>query len=51
MSSRNLQWFDGYMGQKVVCFDDFRKDFCTFHELLRLLDRYPMDVPVKRWIC
>jgi len=28
-------------------FDDFRGDFCTFHYLLRVLDRYPMRVEVK----
>lgn len=40
-------WFDGYRGQRRVVFDDFRKDWCTFHYLLQLLDRYPIDVPVK----
>lgn len=47
ISSRNLKWWDGYFGQETVLFDDFRKDFCTFHELLRILDRYPFRVEFK----
>lgn len=47
MSSRSLRWWDGYDGQTKVIFDDFRADFCTFHELLRILDRYPFRVEVK----
>lgn len=45
--STSLQWFDGYNGQPVVLIDDFRGSYCTFHQLLRYLDRYPLDVPVK----
>lgn len=40
-------WFDGYKGQKRVIFDDFRPWWCEFSWLLRLLDRYPIQVPVK----
>lgn len=47
MSLKNLKWWDGYENQEAVVFDDFRKDFCTFHELLRILDRYPYRVEVK----
>jgi len=47
VSGKNLQWWDGYENQEVVLIDDFRKDFCTFHELLRILDRYPYQVAVK----
>nr|WAE42335.1 MAG: replication associated protein [Cressdnaviricota sp.] len=47
ISGKNLKWFDGYNGQRDVIIDDFRKDFCTFHELLRLLDIYPMRVEIK----
>jgi len=41
-------WFDGYDGQPIVLFDDF-DGTCkiTFRMLLRLLDRYPIDVPFK----
>lgn len=47
VSGRNLKWWDGYENQPAVLFDDFRADFCTYHELLRILDRYPYDVEVK----
>lgn len=42
------KWFDGYLGQKNVLFDDFRpcKEL-PFSTLLRLLDRYPMTVEGK----
>lgn len=44
----SLTWFDGYEGQDAVLFDDFvgcprgQIDF-----LLKMLDRYPMNVPIK----
>lgn len=41
------RWFDGYTGQKNVIFDDFDGSQVAFRQLLRLLDRYPMDVPIK----
>lgn len=47
ISGKNLRWWQGYDGHKDVIIDDFRKDFCTFHELLRILDRYPYTVEVK----
>jgi len=47
LSMKDLKWWDGYYGQKYVIFDDFRGDFCTFHELLRIIDRYPYRVGVK----
>lgn len=40
-------WWDGYTGQKVVVLDDFRPWWCPFSFLLRLLDRYPIQVQVK----
>lgn len=39
-------WFDGYCGQKVALFDDFYGDI-EFGLLLRLLDRYRVNVPIK----
>jgi len=47
ISARNLKWWEGYDAHKTVIIDDFRKDFCTFHELLRILDRYPYRLEVK----
>jgi len=47
ISGRNLQWWCGYDAHKHVIIDDFRGDFCTFHELLRILDRYPYTVQNK----
>ena len=41
------RWYEGYDGHKAVIIDDMRKDFCKFHELLRILDRYPLRIEVK----
>jgi len=41
------KWFDGYHGQKIVVFDDYRGDWWTFGYFLRILDRYPIDVEIK----
>ena len=43
----STKWWDGYEGQATVIIDDHRRDLCTFAELLRLLDRYPMSVEYK----
>lgn len=40
-------WFDGYDGQSAVIFDDFGGSEFKLTYLLKLLDRYPMRVPVK----
>lgn len=47
--SKGLQWFDGYIGQEIAVFDDFRFNGNTgdFARLLRITDRYRLDVPVK----
>jgi len=42
----DLQWFDGYNGQSTAIIDDFRGE-CGFSFLLRVLDRYPLRVPIK----
>lgn len=47
IANGSLQWFDGYDGQEDVIFDDFRTSDVDFHMLLRLLDRYPINVPIK----
>jgi hypothetical protein len=40
-------WFDGYQGEGDVIFDDFGGSEFKLTYLLKLLDRYPMRVPVK----
>lgn len=40
-------WFDGYDGQEAVLFDDFTGSCFKIQYLLKLIDRYPMDVPIK----
>jgi len=40
-------WFDGYHGQEVALFDDFRAKWFSFSLLLNLTDRYPLNVGVK----
>lgn len=41
------KWWDGYVDQREVILDDYRPSMCPFHELLRLLDRYPMKIEFK----
>lgn len=45
------KWWDGYRGESAVIIDDYRRDLCTFAELLRLLDRYPYRVEYKGGTC
>lgn len=40
-------WFDGYDGQPIALFDDFSGSEFKISYLLKVLDRYPMQVPVK----
>lgn len=47
MSHDSLKWFDGYSSQKAVIIDDFRTNMISFNFLLRILDRYPVRVPIK----
>lgn len=42
----DYKWFDNYDGQPIVIFDDYRGEY-PLQMLLKLLDRYPMQVPVK----
>jgi len=41
------KWWDGYYGQDCVIIDDYRRDFSTFSSLLRLFDRYPLQLERK----
>lgn len=40
-------WFDGYDGHEIVLFDDFGGAEFKLSYLLKLLDRYRMQVPIK----
>lgn len=40
-------WFDGYDRQSAVLFDEFSGSYFALPYLLKLLDRYPMQVPIK----
>lgn len=41
------KWFDGYIGQSTVVFDEFKGNWFCLSTFLRLLDRYPMTVETK----
>ncbi len=47
--NNGTMWWDGYDGHKVVLMDDFAgaASHLTLGVLLRLLDRYPVMVPIK----
>lgn len=40
-------WFDGFEGQKIALFDDFTGGEFKLSYLLKVLDRYPLKVPIK----
>lgn len=40
------EWWDGYNGQSAVVIDDFY-GWIKYDELLKILDRYPYQVPIK----
>lgn len=41
------KWWEGYDAHSRVHIEDMRKDFLKFHQLLKLLDRYPYRVENK----
>ena len=43
----SYKWWEGYDGHKIVLIDEFRPNWCTFGQLIRLLDRYPYTVETK----
>lgn len=45
-SDPSLQWFDGYNGESVVLLDDYRGGASDAF-ILKLLDRYPLQVAIK----
>ncbi len=40
-------WFDGYCGQRTIVFDDFDPKCVPYRTLLRICDRYRLELPVK----
>lgn len=46
------KWWDGYSGEETIIIDDYRPSKeLPFNQLLRLADRYPMNVEMKGgWI-
>jgi len=40
------KWWDGYNGQKTILFDDYY-GYMPYSQLLKVCDRYPINVPVK----
>jgi DNA polymerase III delta prime subunit len=47
ISSTNLEWYDNSGGKRAVIIDDLRSYTIRFNFLLRLTDKYPLEVPVK----
>lgn len=44
----NTKWWDGYCGQETVILDDWRPNAAIpFNQMLRLADRYPLQVETK----
>lgn len=40
-------WFDHYDGEDVLIMDEIRPEWCSFSQLLRILDRYAVSVAKK----
>jgi len=47
--SPNSRWFDGYLDQKTIIMDEFAGKMSKYEltSLLRLIDRYPLQIEVK----
>lgn len=41
------KWWCGYDAHDAVIIDDYRRDLCSFGDLLRLFDRYPLLLESK----
>lgn len=41
------KWWEGYDAHESVHIEDMRRDFLKFHQLLKLLDRYPYRIECK----
>lgn len=40
-------WFDGYQGEKMLIIDEMNGSWMNWQFLLRILDRYPLQVQIK----
>lgn len=40
-------WFDGYQANETLLFDDYYGGWCSESQMLKILDAYPMSVPIK----
>lgn len=47
VADSTLKWFDGYAGESVILIDDIRPEGLNASFLLKLLDRYKLQVQVK----
>lgn len=47
VSHTGSAWFDNYWGQPVALFDDFDGEHPSITMMLQVLDKYPLQVPVK----
>lgn len=47
MTGSEKMWFDGYQGEPVLLLDEMSANAVNYQLLLRLLDGYPMRLPVK----
>ncbi len=47
VSTNNVQWFDGYYGHEIALFDDFDGQHPAITVMLQVLDRYPVQIPIK----
>lgn len=43
----SFKWWEGYDGHENVLLDEIRGDYCKYHEMLKLLDRYKHRVECK----
>lgn len=44
-------WFTGYSGEKVIVLDEFRPSWMTYDYLLRLTDKWPLQIQSKGSAC
>ncbi len=47
IQNKGALWFDGYEAQRTIIFDDFDPGTVPYRTLLRLLDRYRLEISVK----